>query len=242
MSVVSVALSRKQRAGLSPSHARQEQEAMTTRSFGEGPSLSRGSVVFSINFIRHESLPLPVRRLLVWAVLGYLALNAALFVAFTGTALFTHVQWRVLRHTLQGAAPSTEAVSGIGREMAMLKCHAKEDFVQLTAMVAQQRMRFPVAGKLAALTKTLPPRTWLTGLSGTRESRTITVQAAYLVDPDAPYALPTKEWMDALKADPSFGLGLKRLGLKSSSRKTQGSAELVVFELAAEWQPMETKK
>ena len=43
--------------------------------------------------------------------------------------------------------------------------------------------------------------------------------------------------MEALRADPAFGHGLKRLDLASSSRKTQGTAELVVFELAAEWQP-----
>ena len=192
---------------------------------------------FSINFIRQERIPLSVRRLLVSILLGYLAVNAVLFVALTGTAVSAHLQWRALRRTLQ-AAPSADAGNEIGRDMARLQDQAQEDLATLTAGVAQQRQRFPVAGKLAALTKTIPPRTWITSLSGKRDGRTLAIRAAYVVDPAAPYTLPMKGWMDALKADPSFGRGLKQLRLAASSRKTQGAAELVVFEMLADWQPL----
>jgi Tfp pilus assembly protein PilN len=97
------------------------------------------------------------------------------------------------------------------------------------------QQRFPVGGKLAALSRTLPARTWITGLSGSREGRKLTVSAAYLVDADKPYELPTKSWIEALKADPRFSGGLKRLDLGSTSRKTQGTSELLAFDLIAEW-------
>ncbi len=194
--------------------------------------------VFSINFIRGETFSLSTRRWLMAILLGYLAIHAALFLAFTGTAVSAHLQGQALRRTVQGAAPSVEAISGIEQEMAMLEERAKDNLTRLAAVAAEQRQRFPVAGKLAALTKTIPPRTWITGLSGAREGRTLTVRAAYLVDAQTPYALPTKGWMDALQADPVFGRGLKQLKLATSSRKTQGTAELVIFELVADWQPL----
>ena len=124
----------------------------------------------------------------------------------------------------------------------MLAASAKEDLARLTAMIAQQQPRFPVAGKVAALTKTLPPRTWITKISGKNDSRTLAIQAAYLVNPDAPYELPTKAWMQALRADAYFSSGLNRLELKSSARKKQGLAELALLELVAEWQPTEVKR
>ena len=63
----------------------------------------------------------------------------------------------------------------------------------------------------------------------------MTIQAAYLIDPEHPYELPATPWIQALKADPQFGVNLKRLDLQSSSRKTQGRSELFLFTLSAEW-------
>ena len=79
-------------------------------------------------------------------------------------------------------------------------------------------------------------------VSRKQDSRTLAIQAAYLVDPGAPYGLPTKAWMKALKADGYFSAGLNRLELKSSARKKQGLAELAVFELAGEWRVEEVKR
>ena len=77
-------------------------------------------------------------------------------------------------------------------------------------------------------------------LSGSREDRTLTIHAMYLVDPEAPYALPANGWMEALTADPHFGQGLKRLELSASSRESKGRATLYAFTLIAEWQAHES--
>ena len=92
-----------------------------------------------------------------------------------------------------------------------------------------------MAAKLSGLTRTLPPRTWLTNLSGDRSGRTMTIQAAYLINPDAPYDLPTKAWLAALRDDPGFREGLTRLEMGQSSRKRVGDAELFHFDLEAAW-------
>ena len=65
----------------------------------------------------------------------------------------------------------------------------------------------------------------------------MTVHAVYLIDPNRPYELPAKEWIEALRTDPRFREGLTRLELGSSSRTAQGRAELFAFELVAQWQP-----
>jgi len=198
---------------------------------------STGREPFAINFVRHQTVSLRMRRVLVYAVLGYLVANMCVLVGFIGTSRSTYTQVERIRTAVHTTTPSAIAVKTTTDQMRVLQGQAKEDLARLTAIAAQQQQRFSVAGKLAALTKTVPARTWITGISGTRENRTILVQAVYLVDPHAPYELPTKRWMEALRADPSFGRGLKRLELKSSSKKMQGTAELVVFQLAAEWQP-----
>ena len=207
---------------------------------GSSPALTLGpgrGPIFAINFIRRETVPLRVRRLLAHAALGYLLANTILFIGFMGTALHSHIQSRKFQQRLQGKRPAPALVRTVRGETETLQEQAKEELAQLNAIMTQRRQRFPIGGKLAALTKTLPARTWVTSLSDVGENRTITLQAAYLVDPERPYDLPMKGWMEALRADPYFVQGLKRLDLGSSSRKTQGKAELVLFELVAEWQP-----
>lgn len=192
--------------------------------------------VFSINFIRHETVPLRVRRALVYAGLGYLVLNVGLLIGLLATTYQTRQARRSLQGALQQVA-SADAVAALPQEMEEVRSRAREHLQQLNAMVSFQKQQFPVGGKLAALTATLPARTWIAELNGQRESRTVTVHAMYLVDPERPYELPTKEWIDALRADPRFREGLTRLELGSSSRGAQGRAELFSFDLIAQWQP-----
>ena len=64
----------------------------------------------------------------------------------------------------------------------------------------------------------------------------LAIEAIYLIDPEAPYELPVKRWTEALRADPVFGRGLKRIDLETSSQKIQGKAEVYTFTLAAEWE------
>ena len=192
--------------------------------------------VFSINFIRHQTVPRAVRRALVYVALGYLVVNVAVMVGLLGAAGRSRVEWRTLQATLTGQLASSAEVSALKQEMATLRERAHGDLAQLNTAIVLQQQRFPVGAKLSSLSKTVPARTWIAGLSASRDTRTLTVQASYLIDSKRPYDLPTKEWIAALKADPDFRQGLRRLDLGSSSRKIQGSAELFVFELIAEWE------
>ena len=194
--------------------------------------------VFSINLIRHQTLSLRVRRTLAYLGLGYLLANAVALVVLLAVAATTSQQIHRTRVQLTTQAPSASAVEVVRREMETVQQRATEELARLQAMVSQQQQRFPVGGKLAALARTVPPRTWITGLSGARKDRTLTIRAAYLVDPDQPHALPTKGWLEALRADAAFGPGLKRLEMASSTRTSQGRAELFTFELVAEWNPV----
>ena len=190
---------------------------------------------FSINFVRREVIPLRLRRAGAAAAMVYWAANGALAAWFLSNAFILFGQSRQIQAGFR--EKPTAALSGdLIREMETLRGEALKDLAQLNADSALQRKKFFVGGKLAALTTTLPDRVWITGLSGSRDQRTVKIQAAYLVDPEAPHRLPAKGWVDALRADPRFSQGLRRLDPGPSSRKKQGEAELFDFELGDEWE------
>ena len=191
--------------------------------------------IFAVNFIRKEVMPQQVRRGLAYGLAGYLALNALLLVWMTLASFIFFVQAHLLQARLQNHLLSPTALTALRQEMQSLQERASQDLTQFNSALGLQHQRFLVGGKLAALAKTLPSRTWITQLSGKRAERAIDVQAAYLIDPDAPYSIPTKRWIEALRAEPSFKNGLKWLDLGTSSRKAQGGNELFVFDLSAEW-------
>ena len=200
------------------------------------PVSSVSSGVFSINFIRHEFLSPRVRRVLLAAGIGWLGLNALILagqIAMTGVA---YQQTWTLKKNVKAQIASAQTLSGASQEMDTLRERAADNLAQLNTVISQEAQRFPVAGKLAGLTRTLPPRTWLTSLSGDRSAHTMTIQAAYLINPDSPYDLPAKDWLAALRQDPGFREGLTRLEMGQSSRKRVGEAELFVFDLEATWQ------
>ncbi len=190
---------------------------------------------FAVNFARQHSLPLSMRRVLAKAAIAYAAIHVAVLLLLLGTALRAVLASHDLERQLQAQKSSPAMVSAIQHEIATLKGQAGHDLTQLNTVIAQEQQRFPVAGKLAALAKTVPARTWITSIASNQEHRSFTIQAAYAVDPEEPYALPTKAWIEALKADPVFSRNLKQLELRSSSKKTQGKAELALLELNAEW-------
>ena len=192
---------------------------------------------FSINFARHATLPLRLRQALAWLTVGYLFAGAVCCCLLLGLTLWTHLDAGRLQQRLDSPVESVAAQAS-RQEMAELTAQTTLQITELQAMSAQLATRFPVGAKLAAVTTTLPARTWVTGLDATRDARTLTIKAAYLIDPEHPYELPTTRWIEALKADPAFGQGLKRLDLRDSSRETQGRAELFVFTLSAEWTPL----
>ena len=190
---------------------------------------------FTINFIRREVIPLRAQWALIVGALGYVAVNGIVMIGLILWSAQIRRQGEPIQRQLQGALPSA-GIGAIQRELKTLSEQAAQQLEDLQSLVAIQAQRFPIGGKLAAITRTLPPRTWVTGTSGDRAERTLRVQAAFFVNPDSPYELPTKSWMEALRGDPVFSQGLERLEVSSSARKKQGQAEVVSFELIAEWQ------
>lgn len=200
-------------------------------------SALRAAEVFSINFLRHETLPLSLRRTLLSFAVVYLIIQIAIAIALVAAAFAYGRDSFLTQRRLADQSPASPSVKSLRKDMQAVSASAEEELAQLNHFLALQRQQFPVGSKLAALTKTLPPRTWITELIGSRERRALTIRAAYFVDPNDPHALPTKAWLEGLTQDPVFGQGLKRLELGASSRKTQGRAEVFTFELLAEWNP-----
>ena len=191
--------------------------------------------VFSINFLRHQSLPLSVQRTLIsLGVVYVLAQIGVAVILVTMSANYLREGQQVQRQ-IRSALPSGSALKSLKQAMQSTQAAALEELNQLQAYLTLQQERFPVGGKLAVLSKTLPTRTWITQIAGNRDRHTITVSASYLIDPNNPYALPTKEWIEALKQDASFNHGLKKLELGNTSRKSINRSELFLFELVAEW-------
>lgn len=201
------------------------------------PKSSSSTAVFSINFIRNEFLSLRTRRILVYAALGYLALNIFWAVGLIGQAFYLNAKAANIGRQIGNVAPSAVFQKETTSEMETLYDRAIQDLGRVKTVNNFMKRRFLNTAKWDAVTQTLPARTWISEISGDRETRTLNIHAMYLVDPAQPYELPTKNWMQVLRADPRFSRGLKRLELGSSFQKTQGAAELFSFEWIAEWEP-----
>ncbi|MBI4167813.1 MAG: hypothetical protein HY515_02550 [Candidatus Aenigmarchaeota archaeon] len=196
------------------------------------------SEVFAINFIRHEFLSSSIRRFLVYFVFGYLGISIITAVILVMMAFGAHVRYHHIQGLLKRNALSGAQVKDLETEMKMLGTQIASSLEQLNSLNTFQKGRFPIADKLAGLTRTVPTRTWITALRGDANQAQMTIEATFLVDPADPYQLPTKPWIQLLKKDPDFGRNLKRLELKKSSQNTQGKTELYTFEFLAEWQPV----
>ena len=190
---------------------------------------------FSINFHRRRMLSVGARRALLYVMLGYLALNVVVAGSLMVMAQHTRGQRKQIEHVVSAGAVAEGASPDVIRQMQALETNATTQLKSLTTAVALQRARWPLGGKLAALTRTLPHRTWITTLSADREHRKLTINARYFVDPANPYDYPAKAWLEALRADPSFRVGLKQLDLGSSSTQNQGNAQVYVFQVNGEW-------
>jgi len=192
------------------------------------------TAVFSINFTRQRSIPLWARRALLYGLLAYVAAQALLWVALLVMAAHGHVQASRLRVQLAPRVP-VGALPDLEQAMDALRTRATEHAERLRTIAAEQAEGFPVAGKWAALTKTLPPRMWITQLSGDGKERKLTWTAQYLLDQRRPHIMPVQAWMDALRSDPVFGRSLEHLELVSSTRKLQATAELFTCDIVARW-------
>ena len=189
---------------------------------------------FFINFKRREVLPSQVRRVAAYVALGFLAIQGVIAFGLLSGSFLAFAQGQYLASQLRRKMPASSGA--FTQEMKVQQQHATENLASLNAAITLEQGQFPVAGKLAALAKTLPDRTWVTGLSENRAKRSITVKARTLVDPAKPNLLPANAWMQALKADPQFAQGLRRIALSPSSRGKQGDVEVADFEFTAEWE------
>jgi len=187
--------------------------------------------IFTINFIRRHAYAPHIQKWLMGLAGWYLLINAVVAVGLVAEASSSYRDWRALRAEAQRSGTAAATPLARDRDIERLHQRAAEDLAALRALIARQQAVFPVAGKLAALTTTLPARTWITGISGDRAGRTLTVRASYLINPEAPYDLPVNGWIESLKSDPRFGGGLQRLELGLSSRQSQGSSTVFTFEL-----------
>jgi len=191
-------------------------------------------MAFSINFVRKQSRSIHMRRVGV-IVLSVYALGQILLMGW----LFVSAQssW-VETQEIQGRSSWTEEADALAQtreQVEQLHTRAIEDLGQVQRVLGSQKERFFAGGKIATLTRTLPARTWITQLSGDRQSHQIKAQAAYWINPEAPYELPVKEWIKQLHEDTSFSQNLSRLEIGTSSRQKLGKAELYTFTLIAQW-------
>lgn len=191
--------------------------------------------IFSINFVRRGFVPFSVRRFFVYLGFAYFGIQMLALITLIVTAAYANIRENQLRHAIQRELSPNIRMEEMKSEMDFLRQVAADRVVQLNKTNQMQNDHFFFASEFAAIAKTLPPRTWVTQLAGNRGNRSITLQASYLVDPQKPYQLPNKPWLDALKADPDFGRGLKSLVMTRTSQSNAGKAEICTFEFLAEW-------
>ena len=189
--------------------------------------------VFSINFMRHEVPSIGLRRAGMFATLGIMAVNVFMLLVPLGVAMQLQQQEHQARVGLHASGQRT--ATAIAEELRPLQTRAGENLRAMHGMIHAQQDRFPISGKLAALASTVPARTWIAKLEGSRNDRMLKIEALYAIDPAAPTDLPIKDWMNALKADARFGTQLRKFEMTSSARAAQGRAEVMRFVLTAEW-------
>ena len=193
------------------------------------------SAVFAIDFVRGRRLPSWVQYALVYIAFGFILLNLIVTLLLFVVAGQTRREWRHVKGMLSQQT-SVETIAQLKAKLAPLQETAEQQLTGLERAVALQRVRFAMADKLAAVAKTVPVRTWITGMTGDRERRTLTIHATCMADPASPSAeLPMKGWVDALRADRAFADGLKRLEIGASSRTMVGKTEVYLFDLTPEW-------
>ena len=192
------------------------------------------SEVFSINFIRQGLIPLPVRRLILYGVLGYFGINLLVTAGLLSAGFSASFGQFLLKTKIKKELTSPH-LNEFEDERLQLKQDLAGRSRQLKSIVQIEEVRFMAGEKLAGLAETLPVRTWMIRVSRDPGARALKIQSNYFLDPEKPAELPVKEWAEALKSNPHFNQNLKRLDMTTSSRTNQGKAKLFTFELEAEW-------
>jgi Tfp pilus assembly protein PilN len=211
------------------------EKRITSRFWQAKPT--KNQVPFAINFVRSRNMSESTRRVLFYSGAAFLAINFLVIFWFLILSIYLTGHQVVLKHKFQKNA----ATSTLQSDIEKLGTEASQNLSQLNTIMDLQRNRFYSAGKLAGLARTIPSRTWITGLDEKADQRTLVIRARYLIDPKNPYQVPIKEWGEALKKDAAFGAKLTRFDLKSSTQTVEGKAEVICFELSVEWDSEEKK-
>ena len=199
-------------------------------------SMNTGTEVFSINFIRRPFIPLSTKRLLIRWILIYVLVQIVLIGLLFLVTFAVNLKTNKLEQKISKSISPLSSSRLIKSEMNNLKIDLSVGLNRLRSLIELEKSRFQIADKLAGLARTLPSRTWITGLSGNQGPRTLAIKAAYAVDSkDQTFQPPTKEWFAALRSDPDFGQGIKRIELQKTSERRQGNAKIYVFDVLAEW-------
>ena len=136
---------------------------------------------------------------------------------------------------LTNGTGSETAFSNLQSRTEVIYQQAVHDLAKINSILDVRQEQLPLAGKLAALARTLPDRTWITEIHFDRSSRSLSVQAMSWMQADTLTEAPSKEWLQALKADPDFGKGLQKLDLVKTLQRRKEKIELYTFEFVAEW-------
>ncbi|HEX9779631.1 MAG TPA: hypothetical protein VGB20_00270 [bacterium] len=195
----------------------------------------RDTLPFAINFIRADERALRWRRLFILLAGVYLLANLAVAFELTNRAQREALLTSHLEARLGSAIGTPEGRVALEERLDALHAQAESDLASLRAVAKARLESFPLSAKHAALARTVPARTWITRIMAVRKDHSMGIHASYVIDPEEPYALPAKAWMDALREDPDFGPGLESLELGASSRKSVGSSLVYEFLLQAKW-------
>ena len=191
---------------------------------------------FSINLIRSKNFFVLHRQMIFFTALAYLMAQSLLFLFLFFWGMGLQVEAIKLHRDFQKEFPSGSSEKEFEAHLDDLYEKAGVSLKDLDAVIAIEKDKFQIAGKLAGIARTIPPRTWVTSIKLDGWRRSMMLEARFLVDVADPYQLPTKKWIDALKNDPTFGEGLEQIDYLQSSQTQVGHAEIGFFEIEARWQ------
>ena len=203
-------------------------------SFCFGPT-EKSSGAFSINLIRSRSFFLQHRRPLSFLMFGYFVLQVLIFLALVVGSLGLWGQTLYLDRSFHQIFPESSTRKEFRARLDQLSQRAQASLGELKGAITIEKEKFRVAGKLAGLVRTIPVRTWISTIRVDAKTRTMSIQAGFLIDMEDPDERPMKDWIEALKKDPGFSPGLKKIEQGSSSETEKGRAAVCLFDIKAGW-------
>lgn len=191
--------------------------------------------MFNINFVRPHVLSPAGRRFLASAMLVAVAVQIMITLFLITRVVLAqqacNLSWALIQ-SKSGQAPMDEVVSKVRN---IGEAALKKDGELRPWMDAKKRNGL-IGPRLAAIVRTLPPRTWITEIASPSNSSSILIKASYLLDPKDPNEVSAQEWIVSLRGENLFAKGLRRLEIKNSVDVSQGKSQLNSFELSAEWE------